>query len=57
MDLESVIATIASLVAIYAFAKNDTSLFLLLKKNFFDTNLPQYFFVGSKKPLRYRGLG
>lgn len=28
MDLESVIETIASLVAIYAFAKNDTSLFL-----------------------------
>lgn len=39
MDVESIIATIASLVAIYTFAKNDTSLFLLFKKNFFDTNL------------------
>jgi hypothetical protein len=57
MDLESVIATIASLVAIYAFAKNDTSLFLLLKKNFFDTNLPQYFFVGSEKTLKHKGVG
>lgn len=35
MQIESIIATIASLAAIYSFAKNDMSLFSLLKKNFF----------------------
>lgn len=43
MDLESVIATIASLVAIFAFAKNDTSLFLLLKKTFLIQIYPNTF--------------
>ncbi len=37
MNLESIIATIASLAAIYTFAKNDTTIFSLLKKTFFDT--------------------
>ena len=50
MNVESIIATIASLTAIYAFAKKDTSLFTLLKKTFFIPNLSHYFFVGSTKP-------
>lgn len=45
MNVESIIATIASLTAIYAFAKKDTSLFTLLKKTFFIPNLSHYFFV------------
>jgi hypothetical protein len=35
MNLESITATIASLAAIYAFAKNDTPIFSLFKKTFF----------------------
>jgi hypothetical protein len=41
MNIESIIATIASLVTILVAAKNDTPLFSLLKKPFFDTNLTQ----------------
>ncbi len=39
MNLESIIATITSLVAIYAFAKNDTPIFSVFKKPFSDTKL------------------
>ena len=36
MNLESIIATIASLVSIIVAAKNDMPLFSLLKKTFFN---------------------
>lgn len=39
MNIESILAIIASLAAIYTFAKNDTAIFSLLKKTFFDINL------------------
>ena len=39
MNLESIIATIASLVSIILAAKNDTLLFSLLKKTFFNPQL------------------
>jgi cellulose synthase/poly-beta-1,6-N-acetylglucosamine synthase-like glycosyltransferase len=35
MNLESMIEILASLAAIYTFAKNDTPIFSLLKKTFF----------------------
>jgi hypothetical protein len=38
MDIESIIAVIASLVTILVAIKNDTPIFSLLKKTFFDTN-------------------
>lgn len=44
MNIESIIATIASLVSILVAAKNDTPIFSLLKKNifnFFDTKTTQ----------------
>lgn len=37
MNIETIIATIASLVSILVAAKNDTPIFSLLKKNFFLT--------------------
>lgn len=43
MNIESIIAVIASLVTILVAIKNDTPIFSLLKKTFFDTNQPQYF--------------
>jgi hypothetical protein len=39
MNIESIIATIASLAAIYTLVKKDTPLFSLFKKKFFDTKL------------------
>jgi len=39
MNLESIMATIASLLGIYSFVKNDTSLFSLFKKTVFGKNL------------------
>lgn len=56
MNLESILAAIASLTAIYAFAKKDTSLFTLLKKTFFDSNLTHYFIEGRDKTIDYREL-
>lgn len=56
MNLESIIAILANLVAIIVAAKNDTPIFSLFKKNFFDTNLTHYFFVGHEKPINHKGL-